>query len=360
VVAIGGGTGLSTLLKGLKRYVLSPSEIVTEPPDIGIIRDLCAVVTVSDDGGSSGRLRKELNMLPPGDILKCALALARDGKLWQEAWEKSILLVSPSTLLFVLRTVAHLWRQEQQKRNVQDIVKRGGELYDKLAAFAKDLTEVGKKLGDARDAYDEAYKKLAEGKGNVIRQAEMLKGLGVKTSKALPNALVDAAHDGDGLPAIANEADAPAAPANANDSRMNHRELLPIPPIETANDPVHSAADLRQRWRALVGPLGFEERLLWFGLIGPDRCFTKKLSQVQIRPRPQGRIIWNLMSALRTLLDDLGPGTTVALLLTGPGRGPVASADRVWSKTLTDMAERFAVPLEPIFRANDDSLELVG
>jgi hypothetical protein len=99
---------------------------------------------------------------------------------------------------------------------------------------------------------------------------------------------------------------------------MNYRELLPIPPIETANDPVHSAADLRQRWRALVGPLGFEERLLWFGLIGPDRCFTKKLSQVQIRPRPQGRIIWNLMSALRTLLDDLGPRTTVALLLPGP------------------------------------------
>jgi hypothetical protein len=138
---------------------------------------------------------------------------------------------------------------------------------------------------------------------------------------------------------------------------MSYRDLLPIPPIETASDPVHCAADLRQRWRALMGPLGFEERLLWFGLIGPDRCFTKKLCHVTIRPRPQGRILWNLMSSLRTLLDDLGPGTTVAMLLTGPGRGPVSSADRVWSKTLTDMAERFAVPLEPIFRANDESLE---
>jgi DNA recombination protein RmuC len=117
------------------------------------------------------------------------LALARDGKLWQEAWEKSILLVSPSTLLFVLRTVAHLWRQEQQKRNVQEIVKRGGELYDKLAAFAKDLTEVGKKLGDARDAYDEAYKKLAEGKGNVIRQAEMLRSLGIRPTKQMPQGM---------------------------------------------------------------------------------------------------------------------------------------------------------------------------
>jgi hypothetical protein len=141
---------------------------------------------------------------------------------------------------------------------------------------------------------------------------------------------------------------------------MSHDDLLPIPPIETASDPVYSAADLRQRWRALMGPLGIEERLLWFGLIGQDRCFAKKLSHVPVCPRPQGRILWNLMSALRTLLDDLGPKNTVALLLTRPGRGPVSPADRMWSKTLTDMAERFAVPLEPIFRANDDSLELVS
>src|ERR1700759_1830172 len=103
---------------------------------------------------------------------------------------------------------------------------------------------------------------------------------------------------------------------------MSHRDPLPIPPIETANDPVHCAADLRQRWRALMGPLGFEERLLWFGLIGTDRCFAKKLSHVPVRPRPQGRILWNLMSALRTLLDDLGPGNTVALLLRRPGPRP--------------------------------------
>jgi hypothetical protein len=140
---------------------------------------------------------------------------------------------------------------------------------------------------------------------------------------------------------------------------VTHRHLLPIPPIETATDPVGSAADLRQRWRALMGPLGFEERLLWFGLIGPDRCFTKKLCHVPIPRRPQGRILWNLMSSLRSLLDDLEPGTTVALLLTGPGRGPVSSTDRAWSKTLTDLAERFAVPLERIFRANDESLEPV-
>ncbi|MBB6145948.1 DNA recombination protein RmuC [Silvibacterium bohemicum] len=116
-------------------------------------------------------------------------AIGRDNKLWQEAWEKSVLLVSPSTLLFVLRTVAQLWRQEQQTKNVQEIVRRGSELYDKLAAFAKDLTDVGKSLDAARSSYDDAYKKLAQGKGNAIRQAEMLKELGVKPVKSLQQSL---------------------------------------------------------------------------------------------------------------------------------------------------------------------------
>lgn len=91
VVAIGGGTGLSTLLKGLKRYVLPPADAPTTPPT-PFIRDLSAVVTVSDDGGSSGRLRKELNMLPPGDIRNCIVALSEDeallSKLFRHRFEK--------------------------------------------------------------------------------------------------------------------------------------------------------------------------------------------------------------------------------------------------------------------------------
>src|ERR1700691_4094987 len=80
-VAIGGGTDLSTLLKGLKRFAPSPAELAVAPPGTPVIRDLCAVVTVSDDGGSSGRLRKELNMLPPGDIRNCIVALSEDEAL---------------------------------------------------------------------------------------------------------------------------------------------------------------------------------------------------------------------------------------------------------------------------------------
>ncbi len=81
VVAIGGGTGLSTLLKGLKQFVLWPAEVPPTHAEFAMIRDLCAVVTVSDDGGSSGRLRKELNMLPPGDIRNCIVALSEDEAL---------------------------------------------------------------------------------------------------------------------------------------------------------------------------------------------------------------------------------------------------------------------------------------
>src|SRR6266853_4197706 len=81
VVAIGGGTGLSTLLKGLKKFVLTSGEVPPAMAASAVIRDLCAVVTVSDDGGSSGRLRKELNMLPPGDIRNCIVALSEDEAL---------------------------------------------------------------------------------------------------------------------------------------------------------------------------------------------------------------------------------------------------------------------------------------
>jgi len=92
VVAIGGGTGLSTLLKGLKKFVGTPESLLSTATDSPVIRDLCAVVTVSDDGGSSGRLRKEFNMLPPGDIRNCIVALSEDeallSKLFRHRFDK--------------------------------------------------------------------------------------------------------------------------------------------------------------------------------------------------------------------------------------------------------------------------------
>jgi DNA recombination protein RmuC len=123
------------------------------------------------------------------------LAIAHDSDLWHDAWKKNVLLVSPSTLLFVVRTVAHLWRQEQQNRNAQEIASRGAELYDKLVGFVDDLESLGTKLKQAQTAYDGAYNKFAGGRGNVIRQAEMLKELGVKPTKQLQQKLVDLASD---------------------------------------------------------------------------------------------------------------------------------------------------------------------
>ncbi len=117
-------------------------------------------------------------------------AVTHDRGLFMEAWQKNVLLVSPSTLLFVVRTVAHLWRQEAQSRNAQDIANRGAELYDKFVGFVKDFESIGDRIRQAQQDYDAAHGKLTSGRGNVIRQAEMLKELGVKPSKNLPDTLV--------------------------------------------------------------------------------------------------------------------------------------------------------------------------
>jgi hypothetical protein len=137
---------------------------------------------------------------------------------------------------------------------------------------------------------------------------------------------------------------------------VSHSELLPIPPIDTATEPVYSASDLRQRWRALLGPPGFGEKLLWFSFLGPDRRIVKALSQVPIGPLPESDIVKDLMSALRTVLNDMPSESTVALLLTGPGRGAISPADRQWARSLTEVAAQFDVPLQPIFRANNESI----
>jgi DNA recombination protein RmuC len=121
------------------------------------------------------------------------VGVTQDNKLFMDAWAKNVLLVSPSTLLFVVRTVAHLWRQEAQSRNAQDIAERGAQLYDRLSAFVVDLEKVGERLNQAQVSYSDAFAKLATNKGNVIRQAEMLKELGVKPTKALPAALLELA-----------------------------------------------------------------------------------------------------------------------------------------------------------------------
>lgn len=123
------------------------------------------------------------------------LAVTNDRDLFMDGWQRNVLMVSPSTLLFVVRTIAHLWRQEAQSRNAQEIARRGAVLYDKLCAFVADLDKVSDRFHLAQVSLDSARDKLARNKGNVIRQAEMLRDLGVKPSKALPAKLLDLSAD---------------------------------------------------------------------------------------------------------------------------------------------------------------------
>jgi len=119
------------------------------------------------------------------------LAVTNDRGLFAEAWESNVLLVSPSTLLFVLRTVAHLWRQEAQTRNRQAIADRGAKLFDRLVDFIEDLRVIGAKLHQAQEAYEDAVKRLTTQKGNVIWQAKRLRDLGVSPSKELPQEFME-------------------------------------------------------------------------------------------------------------------------------------------------------------------------
>lgn len=114
-----------------------------------------------------------------------ALAFKLKPDLFQEAWDKNVAIVSPTTLLATLRTVAALWKQDRQEKNALEIAKRGGLLYDKFAGLLKDLQNLGEKLGAAQKAHDEVIKKVSEGRGNLIDQVEELKTLGAKAEKTL-------------------------------------------------------------------------------------------------------------------------------------------------------------------------------
>jgi DNA recombination protein RmuC len=132
-----------------------------------------------------------------------ALAVGQDNKLWEEAWSKNVLLVSPTMLFFVVRTINYLWNQEKQNRNVQEIAKRGAELYDKLVGFVDEFKDIGKKLEQAKSAYTSALGRFSTGKGNAIWQAEQLREFGVKPTKLLPPDLSADAIDSISVPSSA-------------------------------------------------------------------------------------------------------------------------------------------------------------
>ena len=122
------------------------------------------------------------------------LALENDVNLYDEAFKQKIILVSPTTLLVALRAVENTWRYEKQAQNIQDVYKRAEELYKKFDSFIEDLKKVGKSLDIATNTYNEAFKKLSSGRGNLINQATMLKKVSnIKPKKELDASLVDEA-----------------------------------------------------------------------------------------------------------------------------------------------------------------------
>jgi DNA recombination protein RmuC len=121
------------------------------------------------------------------------LAFQADSELWAEAYKQGILLVGPTTLLYVIRIINVLWQQERQARNVREIMDRGTKLYEKFAGFVTDMDVIGDNIHKADQSYSNAMKKLAEGPGNLIGQVEKLKELGIRTSKSIPRKLLDRA-----------------------------------------------------------------------------------------------------------------------------------------------------------------------
>jgi len=102
-------------------------------------------------------------------------------------------------LLATLRTIANIWKQEYQNRNVIEIAKQSGALYDKFVGFVDDLIEIGNRMDQAKNSYEGAMKKLSEGTGNLVNRAEKIKKLGAKTSKSLPTKIIERAKDEEGV-----------------------------------------------------------------------------------------------------------------------------------------------------------------
>ena len=117
-------------------------------------------------------------------------AVKKDPQLWKYAYDKKIMLVSPTNLLAVLKIIADLWKVEQQNKNAIEIAEKAGALYDKFVGFLNNLETVGKKINEAQVSYDDAFKQLSTGKGNIIGRIEDLKKMGAEANKQLPDRLL--------------------------------------------------------------------------------------------------------------------------------------------------------------------------
>jgi DNA recombination protein RmuC len=122
-----------------------------------------------------------------------AIALNEDTTLYNKAFEKNIVIVTPSTLLATLRTIDSMWANQKQQENAFEIARQAGALYDKFEGFVGDLIKIGKKIDESKLEYGLAMNKLVDGKGNLVTSVERLKKMGAKAKKALPESIINRA-----------------------------------------------------------------------------------------------------------------------------------------------------------------------
>lgn len=122
-----------------------------------------------------------------------AVALAEDGTLYNRAFERNIVIVTPSTLLATLRTIDSMWSNQKQQENAFEIARQAGALYDKFEGFVNDMVLVGKRMDDGKASYESAMNKLVSGRGNIITSIQKLKVMGAKAKKSLPDAVINRA-----------------------------------------------------------------------------------------------------------------------------------------------------------------------
>ncbi|MEA1989148.1 MAG: DNA recombination protein RmuC, partial [Pseudomonadota bacterium] len=121
------------------------------------------------------------------------MAIEADSRIFEDAFEKRVAVVTPTTLFTTLKTIEQLWRYERQSENTVKLIKRAAEVHDKFVGFVESFEKVGKQLQTAQSTYEQSHKQMISGQGNLIRQAEMLKNLAGKTKKEIPSHLLNEA-----------------------------------------------------------------------------------------------------------------------------------------------------------------------
>ena len=172
-----------------ERYCTETDEAAKEPH----LKNFLNSVRTHVKGLEGKRYQDNEKLISPDFVLMFmpvegaySLAVQQDAELHGFAWDKKIVIVCPATLFATLRTIASLWRIDQQNKNSQEIARRGGLLYDKFVGFVNDMKGIGENIGRTQKAYETALGKLSDGTGNLIGQAEKLKELGAKASSSLP------------------------------------------------------------------------------------------------------------------------------------------------------------------------------